>query len=161
MRSWIAAPSRKARARQRGFSLLEVLIALLVLSLGLLGLAALQTFGLKFTYQSYQRTQATYLIGDIIERMRANPVGTRNNGYLIGMTGSAPAPSQDCLTSTCTATEMAQFDLDRWLTTVSSVLAQGQGEVSERPSGAPLYDIRVSWREHDLNMTQTVTVQLP
>lgn len=161
MRNRLATLSRKARSRQWGFSLLEVLIALLVLSLGLLGLAALQTFGLKFTYQSYQRTQATYLIGDIIERMRANPVGTRNNDYLIDMTGSSPAPGRDCLTSACTATEMAQFDLDRWITTISSVLVQGRGEVSENASGAPLYNIRVSWREHDLMMTQTVTVQLP
>lgn len=150
------------RERQRGFSLLEVLIALLILSLGLLGLAALQAFGLKFTYQSYQRTQATYLIGDIVERMRANPVATRNNDYLINMTGSVPAPSQDCLISACTATEMAQFDLQRWITTINSVLAQGRGEVRTNPAaGAPLYDIRVSWVEHDLNMTQTITVQLP
>ena len=49
-----------ARLAMEGFSLIEVLVALFVLSIGLLGLAALQTTGLKFSHQSYERTQAVY-----------------------------------------------------------------------------------------------------
>ena len=52
---------------QRGFSLLEVLISLAVLSVGLLGLAALQTVGLRINHDSYQRTQATIMAYDIAD----------------------------------------------------------------------------------------------
>jgi len=59
--------------KQRGFTLLEVLIALLVLSIGLLGLAALQTTGLRSNEMASMRTTATQLAYDISDRMRANP----------------------------------------------------------------------------------------
>src|SRR4030066_201219 len=67
-----------ARSKQeRGFSLLEVLIALLVLSVGLLGIAGLQTISLRFNYQSYERTQATVLISEMYEKIIANPEAAR------------------------------------------------------------------------------------
>ncbi len=56
----------------RGFSLLEVLVALLVLAIGLLGLAALQARGVKFNHEAYARSQATYLAYEIMDLMRAN-----------------------------------------------------------------------------------------
>lgn len=150
---------------QAGFTLLEVLVALLILSFGLLGLAALQTFGLRFTHQSYERTQATYLIEDIIERMRANPAGVQNGDYLIARTNNpaAAGASTNCLAANCTDPKaMAKHDLERWITTVTRVLALGEVEIA-RTTGAtfPLYDIRVFWRENDMNMSQRVTVQLP
>ncbi|MCP5152292.1 MAG: type IV pilus modification protein PilV [Ectothiorhodospiraceae bacterium] len=63
---------RRGAGRERGFSLMEVLIALLVLGIGLLGLAALQAQGLRFSTESYSRSQATVLAYDIIDRIRAN-----------------------------------------------------------------------------------------
>ena len=75
--------SRPTR-RQAGFSLLEVLIATLVLSAGLLGLAGLQIAGMKTTHNSYQMQQATWLVHDLLERMRVNQVrcGTGTVGGL-------------------------------------------------------------------------------
>jgi type IV pilus assembly protein PilV len=61
--------------KQQGFTLLEVLIALLVLSIGLLGLAALQTTGLRSNQMATMRTLATQLAYDMTDRMRANPAG--------------------------------------------------------------------------------------
>src|SRR5690606_3260878 len=63
---------------QHGFSLIEVLVALLVLSVGLLGLAMLQIEGLKHNTDAYYRTQATVLAYDIIDRMRANSDAAKN-----------------------------------------------------------------------------------
>ena len=60
------------RRRSTGFSIIEVLVALLVLAIGLLGLAALQAQGLRFNHDAYVRTQATHLAYDIIDRMRSN-----------------------------------------------------------------------------------------
>lgn len=150
--------------QQTGFTLLEVLVALLILSFGLLGLAALQTFGLRFTHQSYERTQATYLIEDIVERMRANPIGTQNGDYLIARTNNpaAAGASSNCLTANCSSQAMARYDLERWITTVTRTLALGEVEITRTVGPAfSLYDIRVFWQENDMNMAQRVVVQLP
>lgn len=58
--------------RSRGFTLVEILVALVVLSIGLLGVAALQLTSLRNNHSSAMRTQATFLAYDIIDRMRAN-----------------------------------------------------------------------------------------
>ena len=71
---------KHSRKKQQGFTLLEVLIALLVLSIGLLGLAALQTTGLRSNEMASMRTTSTMLAYDISERMRANSRGTIDSG---------------------------------------------------------------------------------
>ena len=58
--------------RQTGFSLIEVMIAILVLGVGLLGFAMLQTMNLRFTQSANYRTQATNLAYDLLDQMRAN-----------------------------------------------------------------------------------------
>lgn len=67
-----------------GFSLLEVLIALLVLAFGLLGFALLQTMNVRFVQSSAQRTQATNLASDLIELMRVQRTATLNGGDYAG-----------------------------------------------------------------------------
>lgn len=59
-------------SRQRGFSLIEVMVAILVLGVGLLGFAMLQTMNLRFTQSANYRTQATNLAYDLLDQMRAN-----------------------------------------------------------------------------------------
>ena len=66
--------------RERGFSLMEVLIAMLVLAIGLLGLASLQAQSLKFNHESYVRSQATILAYEIMDRMRTTPSATSPMG---------------------------------------------------------------------------------
>ena len=98
---------------QAGFSLLEVLIATLVLSAGLLGLAGLQIAGMKTTHNSYQMQQATWLVHDLLERMRVNRAGAyagNYNGRLDGATACGTAPT--CAVATaCTSAETANIDL--------------------------------------------------
>lgn len=65
----------------RGLTLVEILIALLILSIGLLGLAGLQTLSLKFNTSAYYRTQATALAYDFADRMRANRQDARAGLY--------------------------------------------------------------------------------
>lgn len=160
--------SIRSRAAQHGFSLLEVMIALLVLAVGLLGLAALQNLGLRINHQSYERTQATILIEDMIDRMRANPAGVVAGDYTQAMTNVPPTVSQNCEASACvTSTDMATYDRNRWITAISGtptqrgVLAGGQGGIAP-VAGTSRFDISVSWQEQNLpTMTQTVRVQLP
>jgi type IV pilus modification protein PilV len=109
---------------QRGFTLIEVLVALFVLAIGLLGLAMLQTTGLRFNTNSYSRTQATLLAYDIMDRMRANVAGFKAGSYDVA-DGSAystkwsaystcKATSCNCDVNTCDATSLALYDLGRW-----------------------------------------------
>lgn len=110
--------------KQQGMSLIEVLVAVLVLALGLLGLAMLQTAGLRLTTDSYSRSQATFLAYDIIERMRANQAGFIAGNYDIDdATEAATAYSTyrtckgstcACDTSACTSATLAQYDLGKW-----------------------------------------------
>ena len=102
--------------RQPGFTLVEVLIAVLVLSLGLLGLAGLQASSLRHNNSAAARGQATFLAYDIIDRMRANRTAALGGAYDSGY-GTAPsAGAADCQASgaTCSAAAMASYDLNQW-----------------------------------------------
>lgn len=101
--------------KQRGISLIEVLITLLVTTIGLLGLAAMQLSALQATADSGQRSQATWLLQDLIERMRAN-TGATDSQYQQEISCSRLpnrcAPSQtNPISVQCTAAQMAYFDL--------------------------------------------------
>ena len=154
--------------RQRGFSLLEVLIALVVLTIGLLGLAGLQTFSVKFVHQSYQRTQATLLIYEMMDRMRANGAGVAAGSYALAST-NVPPTATDCVATPCANyPDMAAYDMNQWITNITAPtrvgLTQGRGAIGvvAVAAGAPaLFDISVSWQEHDLTFTQTIRAQLP
>jgi type IV pilus assembly protein PilV len=153
--------------RESGFSLLEVLIALLVLSVGLLGIAGLQTVSLRFNHQSYERTQATVLISEMFEKITANPVAARAGSFdsvtFANTSGSFTAYGS-CPTS-CTPTQLAAFDLFRWKSSIEDPrrLAQGQGSITRiaDPDGATahVYEITVNWVENNLPMSQTMRMR--
>ena len=100
---------------ERGYTLIEVLVALLVISLGLLGMASLQVTGLKQNQNAYIRSQVLVATQDIVGRMRANKTGVLNGDYF-------EAASDDliknidtsCESAACTATELATYDLNNW-----------------------------------------------
>lgn len=161
-------------ARQ-GFSLIEVLVALLVLSIGLLGLAALQTTGLAFNHQSYERTQAVIQAYDIIDRMRANRSGsgdTINSTYNNVSLGYLPTPSKYCTSQECTSDELATYDIWYWNAVNASILSEGKGAIckgtfTNDASGYPsscnvtgsIYRIAATWKEKDLYMRLDVETQ--
>ncbi len=113
------------RSFQSGFTLLEVLITLIVLSIGLLGLAGLQVVSLRNSHGAYLRSQAITQSYDIVDRIRANSDQTA--AYLLS---NPSAPITACDTAAgCTAAQMAQHDLYKWNQLNSSVLPQGIGVV--------------------------------
>jgi type IV pilus assembly protein PilV len=112
-------------AKDAGLTLIEVLVSLVVLAIGLLGLAMMQTAGLRFTTDSYSRSQSTLSAYDIIEKMRANPSGFAAGNYDAANTAAAQAiitayagckitTTCDCATSQCTSANLALYDLGRW-----------------------------------------------
>lgn len=143
------------RIKQQGFSLLEVLVALGVLSIGLLGLAALQTTSFRLNNQSYQRTQATVFLYDMVDRIRANPTGN----YIQTLTAGPITVTTNCNATACDANQMATFDLSQWISDISSNLPGGRGAVATTIT-ANRFVLTVSWVENGVTKTQTMETEL-
>lgn len=139
--------TNKSIRKQTGFSLLEVLIALAVLSIGLLGLAALQSLGLRFSNQSLQQTQATMLAYDIIDRMRANPLQLAASAYAgIDTSSNTYTATTDCAANPCTPAEMRLFDLEQWQGNIGALLTKGQGQIELMADGIT-HRVTITWSE--------------
>lgn len=138
-----------------GFSMVEVLVALLVLSIGLLGLAGLQASGLRYSGNSALRTQALILTQDIIERMHANTTGVSAENYEIAsvaaFTSLATAPNPNCATGACTSAELASYDLIKWKQVIVQQLPAATATIDVVPSAPPgiIYTttITINWTE--------------
>ncbi len=132
-----------------GFTLIEVLIAMLILAVGLLGLAALQATSLRNNQSAYYRSQATQLAYDIADRMRAN-VASADTYLNISPKNANPKPN--CLTiEGCTMAEMAENDLYEWYTAIQAVLPSGEGDdnnkIAIEPDGVT-YTVTMSWDDN-------------
>ncbi|HPQ95373.1 MAG: type IV pilus modification protein PilV [Thiothrix sp.] len=125
--------------RQRGFNLIEVMAAALILSVGLLGLAGLQVSTLKNTQNASSRQQASFQVYELLERMRSNRDAARRGDYADVSTDCNTPPDPVCDTgSNCTDTELAHYDLYTVqcgnITTSTSV--QNSGVQAQLPGGA-------------------------
>jgi len=113
-------------ARQSGFTLIEVLVSVIVLSIGLVGVAGLQAVSLKNNQSAFMRSQASALAYDLADRMRANVPGANAAMY----DPDDAAATANCKTATgCTTQEMAQNDLFEWDAAIATYLPDGQGFV--------------------------------
>lgn len=95
-------------------TLVEVMIALLILSVGLLGLAGLQINGLRGTSGANSRVQATFIITDMVERMHANSVAVNTTlsyaAVVLNANACGNAPANDCRAGACDTAQLATFD---------------------------------------------------
>ncbi len=113
--------------RITGFSLVELLVAILVLAIGLVGLAALQIAGVRSNQIAYYRSIATQFAYDMADRMRANPVGVADGAYNMGTPGTTTLTQ--CETASCSPDVLAQYDLMRWNNALAANLPGGTGIV--------------------------------
>lgn len=173
--------------KSSGFTLVEVLVAVLVLAIGLLGLALLQTSGLRLNTNSYSRSQATLLAYDIIDRMRANAPGFRAGNYDIANATaynalwsaytSCKSSTCNCDTGVCDSPTLARYDLGRWYarqydptnTTTTPLLPGATAAytaatpqvatiVRDAPTSS-LVTVTIVWYEQDSNGTSQVKTQ--
>jgi type IV pilus assembly protein PilV len=141
-------PRSNRLARASGFTLVEVLVALIVLSIGMLGIAALYLESLRASRQALVRTQAVTLASDIADRIRAN---------------RAPTNAYDC-GGTCDAGEgvgLAITELNAWRTTVAAQLPGGTTSITYAAAAANapnIYVVTVSWTE--IGYADPLTYQL-
>jgi type IV pilus assembly protein PilV len=105
--------------KQRGFSLLEALITMLIISLGLLGIAGIIANSLKVNQGAYYRSQASWMANDIIDRMRANRNAAQAN----------PSPYNLALGATPSGDGVPLSDLTEWRAALQS-LPSGTGSVA-------------------------------
>jgi type IV pilus assembly protein PilV len=128
----------------QGFSLLEVMIAMVILAIGLLGLMSLQLLSLQTNTNSNFRTQATIAAYDMSERIRANIPGFQAGSYdAIAFTSNGAVCASDC-----SASARANNDVYEWKEYLNEYLPEGKGEVQDKGVSNSL-DIKVTWKEND------------
>lgn len=145
-----------------GFSLIELLVAVVVVAVGILGIASLQVVSLQQNRSALFRAEALQVGNDILDRMRANPA----IDYAPVLANAAPAASKNCLNAllNCTHAEMAEFDIAQWKCNVNpyqsdgtphelcvtysilgTALPSGSGGITVNNDG--VYTIRVEWAD--------------
>ncbi len=124
----------------QGFTLIEVLVAVLVLSIGVLGLVGLHSAALRNNQSAYQRSQAAILINDMADKMRSNMA--IDYSAITAVSHATSCVSYSGTASSCSATEIAERDLYDWQDTLSTVLPSGSGVVTV--SGA-VTTVVISW----------------
>ncbi len=158
--------------RAEGFTLLEVLIAMLVFAIGLLGVAGLQAAGMRFVQGSQFRGVALAQAESMVERMRANPRAVIAGDYHMGTRQTNAA--KDCDIVACSPAELANFDLVVWEQGTAedtsgantSVLPQGTGLVCRGEARAdwtcetlsdtkPFYTVNLRWVERAIRGDDT------
>lgn len=144
----------------RGFTLIEVLIALLVLSIGLLGLAMLQLESLKYNTDAYFRTQATMLAYDIIDRMKANPDAANAGLYDATAKPGANQTCGDTSAGCANTTDLANYDLNVWYTKLDAVLPPASTASSISSPGANAHTIIITWSERGFPKSRQWDIQL-
>ena len=133
------------RWRQRGMSLIEVMIVIVLLSFGLVGMLGLKLTGLKMTAHAHSRSVAAVHAAEILDRMRANPARARAGEYAIALGAAAPA----------SLASVAQVDLAQWRRGIAQNLPNGTGSVAVQPDGRA--QVVVQWTER---VDQSVEPQL-
>jgi len=164
------------KINQQGFSLLEVLIAVVVVSIGFLATARMQVEGLRSSQSAYFSSQATLMMRDMADRMRANSNGVTDGHYRNVETSNSTAwPGCIASESECTAEDVAKADLASWSrylyappnavefrpTLPSSANIEAKGTVTY-DAGANTYTVTVSWSERieAIDTEQVISMQV-
>lgn len=164
-----ALPPRRHRrhcTHQRGVSLLEVLVSIVVFSVGLLGMLGMQTITLRYEQGAWARNAVGVATADIAERVRTvtQPTAAASVAALFNSTSTYAAerarmesagyltPGADCMGNACTPAELAAYHLTEWRAGLADSLPQAAGFISPVGAGAaPLaFQVVVAWSDKDL-----------
>lgn len=124
---------RLSLSRQHGVSLIEVLVAVLIFSVGMIGLAGLLVMATRANHGGYVRTQVTYLAHNMANRMSANPIGVWNGDYNVDYPASS-ATVVSCAGG-CTPAVLAQHDSGLWSRQLKTFLPNPKATISCSTNG--------------------------
>ncbi len=151
-----------ARRRQRGISLIESLVAIIVAALGILGILGVQMRTLTDTQTTVRRAQAIRLIEDLSERLKVNPNAVAAMTNYVSDFNNTPSPVAGGCASGCNGSDQAKHDLYLWKEGVKT-LPLGKAnifipvpEVAQPPEQRRQLGVMIAWREnerHDLSTT--------
>lgn len=128
--------------KQRGITIIEVLVAMLILAVGLLGMASLQVRAVSDTTNSSFRSIAIFYANDMADRIRANPAAEGVGGYA-NKDKDDGSEKVGCLAvAGCSSSDMALHDLWEWQQNISRALPAGEGEIV---TNGDVYTVTVSW----------------
>lgn len=114
-------PTLSSHAHSSGMTIVEILITMLIISVGLLGVAGLHSLSLRNNYDALMRSHASALAADIADRMRTNREAALANAYEIDFDSTPGTIDED--------STMAEIDEYEWLTALSATLPGGRGRV--------------------------------
>jgi type IV pilus assembly protein PilV len=140
--------------KQRGFSLVEVLIALVIMSVGMLGIAGLYVQSMQAGRTATFRHHAVTLAGDVADRIRANP---RAAGAYTAVGGA----DSGCVATgiTCNQAEMAAHDIFLWTQQAQESLPAGTVTITfDGTVTPPTYEIEIAWVEAGENLDYTILI---
>ena len=120
-------------SKSEGFTLIEVLVAVVVFSFGLLGIAGMMTISVRNNHNGYLRTQANFMAENKMDRMRANPTALWAGSYA-GL--AAPGATACTLAAPCTFNQLAALDMESWAASMAQILPAGQGTITCVTNGA-------------------------
>lgn len=143
----------RANRKQRGFSLVEVLIALIIMSVGMLGIAGLYVQSMQAGRTSLFRHHAVTLAGDVADRIRANPTaGIAYTGA--GVDFGCVATGVDC-----NEVEMASSDILFWSQQADESIPNGDVAIAfDDTTVPPSYTIAVTWDEPGEVLDYTIVI---
>lgn len=136
-------------SHQRGVGLIEVLVAMLILTVGILGLVGLQTRALQFSQETLLSSQALMIAYEMTDRIRANKNNADEYEVLFGESVSA---GTDCTAASCTPDQIALYELSEWKSNVAMNLPMGDAQIVRDVSGVrPFYTITVRFQDAKLD----------
>ena len=137
---------RPAPASQRGFSMIEVLVTLMIVALAMLGAVGLQMQSLRMGQGGQFRSQAVFLAGDLAERMEANKAAAVAGAYVVAISNTPTASTNSCTSVVCQQDALADNDLAQWERAIVQTLPQASWSVTQTTAGNPsTYTIVISW----------------
>lgn len=160
-----AIPGRTNRrfklSNQSGVSLIESLVALLVLALGVLGMLGVQLKTLSDNQTATHRVMAARLADDLFERIKANTAGVGGlAAYSLGSSWSAvsaPPTNQRCAANVCTPAQQAAYDIWMWQSAVRNTLPGGNATSFTSPSDPEQVGVMIAWRLRNTDQTGDTT----
>ncbi|MDO7642058.1 MAG: type IV pilus modification protein PilV [Reinekea forsetii] len=150
--SALPMPFARAPRAQAGATMIEVLVAILIFSIGLLGVASTQTVGLSNTQSALHRSYAAQLSYELVDIIRANPIEARNAASIFAsydteVSASVPTTVANCLqvSGSCSTDEMAKTALAQWTARLQSALPEGEAELS---LSGDIFELRIRWADY-------------